>query len=386
MPNVVPAGSLAALSRSDARALMDLLIGLVRAYGLDARPAELGRLVARAPVNLLPEVAALHRVSGVVFESLHDVPNIPEPTLESLAGRRRLARVSHLETAKALKAVAADFRDADVSWLVMKGPSLASSLYLDVGDREYGDLDLLIRPAHLPCAVSLLEQSGYVHDIKNWPLAEWFMASEFNMKLGLIDIDIHWHFVYSAPDRSRFDFDPVEMIDRSQPLDVAGFSVPTFDTVDTLLHLAFHAARSGAHRIVWLKDIERCLSLTTPDLAELVVRARRYGCGPSVAVALDRARIVGAEVSDELLSSLAGRPLLAAERGVRAVSAPLRVHEDGTLARLFARSMHRSGGATLRAVVPRTWDSVRRRVIATPVHETSDDDERAHFLSLVARS
>ncbi|MEP1125054.1 MAG: nucleotidyltransferase family protein [Ilumatobacter sp.] len=386
MSDEVPARRLAALSRREAGSLIDLLVGSVRAYGLDDRRDDLSRLIARAPVELLPEAAALHRVSGVVLESLHGVPGVPESTLESLAGRRRLARVNHLRASQALHAVARDFRTADVSWVVMKGPVLASSLYSDSGDREYGDLDLLIRPTNLPCVVALLEQSGYEHDLKNWPLAERFMASEFNMCRGPIDIDVHWHFVYSAPDRRRFDLDPVEMIDRSEEHDVAGFSVPTFDSVDMLLHLAFHASRSGAHRLVWLKDIERCLAIETPDLTELVRRARRYGCGPSVAVALDRARLVGAKVPEKVLAALADRSLLAAERRVRAISSPHRLHEHDTLARLLARSVHGTARATVQAAVPRMWSAVRRRVIQPPVHETSDADERDHFLGLVAAS
>ena len=34
----------------------------------------------------------------------------------------------------------------------------------------------------------------------------------------------------------------------------------TLDSVDTLLSLAFHAARSDGHRLVWSKDIERVVA------------------------------------------------------------------------------------------------------------------------------
>ena len=47
--------------------------------------------------------------------------------------------------------------------------------------------------------------------------------------------------------------------------------------------LAFHAARSDGHRLVWLKDIERALAVESRDLDELVRRCRASRCAPQPA-------------------------------------------------------------------------------------------------------
>ena len=89
------------------------------------------------------------------------------------------------------------------------------------------------------------------------------------MTSPLVPIDLHWHLHYSREDRRPFALDPDAMVERSRRVVVSGASVPTLDPVDTLLTLAFHAARSDGHRLVWLKDVERAVAVEEPDLDEL---------------------------------------------------------------------------------------------------------------------
>lgn len=373
--------------RKDQRgALQDLLIGALSAYGRNDVDIDLERLVAAAPIENVPAAARLHRVSGGVYDVLCNVPGVPGGVLARLDQRRRVVARRHLMAATALRSILEEFDSAEISWLVMKGPVLTSSFYDGPGDREYGDLDLLVSAVDLAQAVRLLEKLGFTHQIQNWPLAEWFMASEFVMRSSLVDVDLHWHLIYADVERERFEVDPLELLGRARHVDVAGMPVPSFEPADMLLHLAFHAARSGAHRLIWLKDIERCLTIAGPDVRTVVDRARRFGCGPSVAIALDRARLVGAQVPEEVLVELAGWPLLAAERTVRRMSGPVRLHERDTIARFVARSVHGSLSATLLAAGPRAWRAARRRLDPVPAHETGDAKERTAFLDAVARS
>jgi Uncharacterised nucleotidyltransferase len=165
---------------------------------------------------------------------------------------------------------------------------------------------------------------------------------------------------------------------------VAGRAATTFDQEDTLLHLALHASRSGAHRLIWFKDIERSLAVDDPDLDELLRRARSFRCGASVGVALARAKsLLGADVPVELLEALLGRPLSYVERMATRASPPIRFDEHDTFARFVARSVRSDLRTSLADLGRRSLRSARRAV-PRRAHETSSQLEKEAFLRAVA--
>ncbi len=369
---------------SERRALRDLLLAATASAGRSVVDPRLGALVASAPIDALPAAAALHRVSGCVHESMLGVPGVPDHVMDALAAARAAAARAHLGYSGALVQIGRAWSDEGIPWLVMKGPVLTSVLYRDPGFRSYGDVDLLVGRSSLADAVSVLECLGYEHLIKNWPLAEWFGASEFVMSRGPVDVDLHWHLVYARYDRRYFGIDPEVMLERARSVVVAGRPVTTFDTEDTLLHLAVHASRAGAHRLIWFKDIERSLAVDRPDLDELLRRAREFRCAPSVGSALARAKAqLGAEVPDDLVETLLGRSLACIERTATRLSPPIGFDEDDTLARFVARSMRSDLRSSLADVARRSVRSARRAVRRRP-HETSDQLEKMAFFEAVA--
>jgi Uncharacterised nucleotidyltransferase len=372
------------VARSQRRALRELLLAATASTGRAVADPRLGDLAASAPITLLPDLAKLHRVSGCVHSALCDLPGVPREVIEALAAARRRDLLSHLAFSRALAQLGAAWNAAGVPWLVMKGPVLTSVLYRDPGFRSYGDLDLLVAQASLADAVAVMEGLGYEHVIKNWPLARWYVASEFVMRRGTIEVDLHWHLVYAHYDRRYLSVVPHQMMERARTVAVAGQAVPTFDREDTLLHLALHATRSGAHRLIWLKDIERSLAVEHPDVEELVRRARAFHCAPAVGVALARAKtLLGADVRDDVVESLLGRTLARVERGATRLSSPIGFDEDDTLARFVARSMRSDVRTTVADLARRSVRSVRRAIPRRP-HETADALEKQAFLDAVA--
>ena len=178
----------------------------------------------------------------------------------------------HLLIVGALSEVGRRFDDARLSWVAMKGPVVADLFYPGVGDRTYGDLDLLVARADFPKAMRILEDAGYEHDIHNWALAEEMLAGQVGMATPAVHIDLHWHLHYSQQDRRPFAFPIEQMIERGRRVVVSGVDTPTLDPADTLLTLAFHAARSDGHRLMWYKDVERSLVADEPDLDDVVRR------------------------------------------------------------------------------------------------------------------
>ena len=74
------------------------------------------------------------------------------------------------------------------------------------------------------------------------------------MFTGDTKIDLHGHVVCARHQRRAYAINPSAMLEGSRMVKVSGHDVPTFDPVDTLLHLGLHAARAGADRdrvIAW---------------------------------------------------------------------------------------------------------------------------------------
>jgi Uncharacterised nucleotidyltransferase len=375
------------LTRAERIALRALLIRATAAAGRADARAELGQLVAAAPTAALPAAAGMHRVAGTVLRGLDGVDGVGDSVREQLAARRSQAAFHHLRVIGALSQISRAFDDAGLAWVVMKGPVVASLLYPDVGDRTYGDLDLLLGRLDFPRAMQILEDLGYGHSVHNWALAEEMLAGQVAMTSPLVSIDLHWHLHYSDEDRRPFAIDPEAMIARARRVLVSGVNVPTLDPVDTLLTLAFHAARSDGHRLVWHKDVERAIAVDQPDLDELVRRCRDARCAPPVGLILARARaLLDAEVPDEIIRALTPVLLRAADRLASSLGHPVQLHERGTAVRLYTRSVRSSTVATLYAIPERGARHLRRFLRPPRVNESDSAEEKASYLQAVSAS
>jgi hypothetical protein len=382
-----PNATLSSLSRSERGALLAVLTGATAAAGRSAPAVDLETFVAQAPMAALPAAASLHRVGGSVLRGLDAVAGVPDEVRTALVALRQRSAMRHLLLASPMSLIKAEFMAANISWVVMKGPVVATLLYPEVGDRSYGDLDLLVARRDFPRATRLLEGLGYRHHIRNWALAEQQLAGQISMSDDLVSIDLHWHLHYTADDRRAFRIEPEAMIERHRHVDVSGVPIPTFDPVDTLLTLAFHAARSDGHRLLWLKDLERSVSVEHPDLDELVARARVAGCAPAIGVMLDRARrILGADVSREAVNALTPPTLRALDRATSGVVSPVQLHDRPTVTRVATRSLRASAWATIAAVPGRAARSARRRLCPPLANETDRPDEQQRYFEAVVRS
>jgi CBS domain-containing protein len=374
------------LARSERRALRRLLLAATAAADRSDPGFDLDALTAAASIADLPAAAALHRVAGSVYRALEHVPTTPPDVSETLNSLRWQAAARHLLASQTLVRVGDALDSADISWLVMKGPAVASLLYGHPGDRSYGDLDLLIDRSRLADAVPLLEDLGFSHSVRNWALAEAMGAGEFTMSNGTVMLDVHWHLLYSDHDRRPYSIDPDSLLERARRTMVAGRRVPVLDPTDTLLALAFHATRSDGHRLIWSKDIERSLAVDRPDLDELVRRARAFSIAPPVGLALCRSRVLlGADVPLEVERSLLPDPVRRADQVLRTLAHPIQFHERLTVTRWFTRSVKSSIGASIAHLPLRARRTVAANWFTPAPNETDDPDEKSRFLQSVAR-
>jgi Uncharacterised nucleotidyltransferase len=380
-------GGLETLTRHERDALRKLLIRATSVAGCSKEFDELSPLTAAAPITALPAAAALHRVSGTVLRGLDGVDGVPCEVREQLAAVRRQASLHHLLVVGALGQITRSFDEAGLSWVAMKGPVVAALLYPDVGDRSYADLDLLVDRLDFPRAMQILEDLGYHHSIHNWALAEAMLAGQVGLQSPALHVDLHWHLHYSREDRRPFAIHPELMIGRANRVVVSGLTVPAFDPVDRLLTLAFHAARSGGHRLIWLKDIQRAVSVEDPDLDELVARCHRFRCGPPVGIMLGRAKaLLDAEIPDEIVRAITPAALRVPERFNDRHLRPVRFHERDTVTRFLTRSAKSSTATSVAAVPTRVVRQLRRNLFPPPTNETDSREEKARYLQAVTAS
>jgi hypothetical protein len=322
-----------------------------------------------------------------VRSGLEGVVDVPPDVERSLADAQERNRMTHLMLCGALGGVGRRLDDEDVTWLVMKGPVVAALLYADVGERSYVDLDILVDRRDFARTINVLEDLGFEHRIHDWALAEQMLAGQVEMYRETVRVDLHWHLHYSRDDRRPYAFQIDAMLQRRRSVELSGVAAWTFDPVDTVIVLAFHAGRSGGHRLVWLKDLERAIATERPDFDEMVRRCDAYRCGPAVGVMLGRARaLLGAEVPVWTIDALVPAPLRAAEAVIRGASYGIVLGQRPTALKWFTRSLRSTVGSTISEIPVRALRGLDRRLHVPPRNETDDPREKASYFRAVAAS
>jgi hypothetical protein len=265
------------------------------------------RLLDHVDEDVVLDLAAHHRIEGLLYERLRTVPAAPAGLVAALKAQRDSAAQRHLYGLWQLGRVQAALDDAGVPWVVVKGPVLVELLYGAAGRRTYHDLDVLVRPSDFRTAVERLQAIGGRLLDRNWPLLHRERRGQVHVELHPgMSLDLHWDLVNVH--RRRMSIDTGALLDRRVRLDVGGVSAPTLDTADSVIHLAVHAALSGGDLLVWLKDVERAVAVRPPSWDEVVARSAAWRVSGPVAVILERARtIVGADVPESVPARLIGR-------------------------------------------------------------------------------
>lgn len=336
----------------------------VRGWLVDAlRPAERRSSTwssGGAPPPDLGGAAVAHGVEGWVREAGAAV-GITVPGIDA-AVHRVAARQQ--QVGANLREAAAALGSADVDFIVVKGPAVARTCHTNPLHRAYVDLDLLVRPRQLPAALESLGRGGFTLVDANWPL----LSREGVQELRLTGpaggaVDLHWSLGYARPERDQSP--PVaELLARGRAIDLQGTRVLTLDRLDTLVHLALHAAQSGGNRLLWFADIRGGLAaLTKPEVELLPARARRWHAGPATQLMLTRAsRTLDIELPAGLVVEVGGRSLWrVVVGGVDGVWPPEAVVDTGSVGRLLARATSASPRLSMARAVGKSLSWMRTR-------------------------
>jgi hypothetical protein len=163
--------------------------------------------------------------------------------------------------------------------LPYKGPALAAEFYGSPAQRQFRDLDVLVRPADLPRARALLHEHGWHTEesyqgareqafVRHYDSFKYFRAN--------VLLELHWRVTER---RFVFPLSVDELLTRAGSLTLQGRRVMVSSVEDTLLVICFHGAQHLWERLSWLCDVAQLLA-TRPalDWDKLLSRTKMLGC------------------------------------------------------------------------------------------------------------
>jgi hypothetical protein len=348
---------------SSRRPLERLLVACVREHPWEQPPGEAAALLRLVDQDRLLELSQQHRVSVALCLSLQHVPELRPDVRDRLKEWQRTAVLNQLLLEAELQRLGSVLRE--LPWLVVKGPVLARDYYRRPELRSYADLDVLVPPEHLAEAVQRFEKASYVLLDRNWTLLAQRAAGELHfLSPHGIMIDLHWDLFNDRATRNSYSMVTRSFFERSRPLRIGNVEVRTLDNLDTVVHTAVHAARSGGDRLIWMKDLEQLVlsrRFTWDDLAE---RCVEHHAQLAVSVMLHRMRATldPPDVTDAALRKIGGPAVWRfVGRIVDRFAPVVRASSEGSLTRMYARATRANTRSTAAELMRRLAARARRR-------------------------
>jgi hypothetical protein len=150
-----------------------------------------------------------------------------------------------------------DFLEAhDIKAIPFKGPTLALLAYGDVGLRQFGDLDILVRRQDVPSVWELLVSRGFratpdLNRSHEAALLRFDCSHNFVSENGVY-LDVHWNMVARY---HGFRLDPNRLWDRLESIAIGGRPVRTLAPADLLIVLCLHGYTHFWERLGWICDL-----------------------------------------------------------------------------------------------------------------------------------
>lgn len=235
----------------------------------------------------LLNLAEQHGLIPVVYERVADLGSpIPQEAMAQLKCAFEQNARQTLWLTKLLFTLNHLFKEHGIVALPYKGPVLAAMLYDNVTEREYSDIDILIRPADVPRATAALQSAGFKPALELRPREEKaYLATGYEYTFhGAKDpnlIEIQWRVL---PRFYAIDFDLAGFIRRSRSIPIEGQVIETLSNEDLLLVLCAHAAKHAWSKLSWIREIAHLGHSTKLDWDKVPAQVLELGIRRILAV------------------------------------------------------------------------------------------------------
>ncbi|MBI3782825.1 MAG: nucleotidyltransferase family protein [Deltaproteobacteria bacterium] len=249
----------------------------------------------------LIERSAAHKVVALLADRVATMANealIPAEARQRLHDATLRASDRYAQAIRALEQVDRRLRQAGIEYVLMKGPVLTAQVYDRSAQRNFFDLDLLVREAEVDAAQSVLEQLGYrlwggdrylgfapkgpdnqARATRAMRAALRRFGHEVSLTTSdgsLLPIDLHWHLLPRGRIRRRA---AASLWENTTTTRLGAVDVRVLDREATVLHLAMHAwsNRPWSFALSHLCDFAWALSRLPIDFQALTRLADRWG-------------------------------------------------------------------------------------------------------------
>ena len=258
----------------------------------DARDQRLKELGACVSWDQVSRLAKRHRVEGHVHRALTEAAiEIGEPARNALArGATAIGTQSLLQSAESAR-LQRLLSERQVECIFLKGVALSMLAYGGLGVKQAWDIDVLVSPADVAEAISVLREAGYTRsypedEVPDERLLAWTEVSKETLWLhqrngmvvelhtGLVDHPGLLSEVVARPARQRVQIGP-------------GVELTTLRTDQLIAYLCVHGAWHAWARLKWLADVAALIRRQPPSEIEFVYRSCvALGAGRSAAQAM----------------------------------------------------------------------------------------------------
>jgi hypothetical protein len=295
-----------------------LLIYCAREYLHGSTPRVGDLLRETIDWNYLLRTAARHGVMPLLYRSLRsrNPEEVPAGVLAQLRDGYNAGVSRNQYLTGELLHLLRSLEEEGLVAIPFKGPVLASTVYGDLGLRQFTDLDILVREQDFLKVKALLVSRGY----KPWAkLSDTQEAAHilnnhaytFIHTNGLFAVDVHWRIVERA---SPLHLDLEYMWRNSRVIDLYGAHFRYLPPEDTLTILYVHGSRSRWEQLKLVCDLAALLSACGGSMDWRLVM-RRAGEQRS-----RRMLYLGLRLADELLGATMPGEILEKARADSAVS------------------------------------------------------------------
>ena len=229
---------------------------------------------------------------------------IPQPYLDHLNRSYHHTLFKNVIFSTEMAKVLSAFNQHSISAIPLKGTVLAEILYGNPALREMWDTDILVHPADVPRANSVLVELGYkqlnITPMRKHPFHEFPYCKQAQFSIYL---ELH----HDLDDRVLVSVPEQEIWHRARPLQLQGMSTLVLSPEDNLLFLSTHLCKQNAELLKYIGDISELLKKyeATLDWDYTVASAHSWQVESAAYYALTRARdLLGAPVPASVLDTL----------------------------------------------------------------------------------
>jgi len=175
-----------------------------------------------------------------------------------------------------------EFQKEGIEVIPLKGPVLAQSLYGNIADRHYTDLDVLIRSADIKNIIQIAERQGFELGYPDRKLSprQWAYYFRYKKDIGLFNrqhnifVELHLGVYYHR----LFEQEGEKILWEDLVNDSVGSTaIRRMNNNNTFLYLTFHGGLHQYFRLFWLRDVAACLEKWDLDHQQIIEKARALG-------------------------------------------------------------------------------------------------------------